>query len=114
MLKIYHNPRCRKSREGVAYLRDKGYQFEIIRYLDNPLSAAELKTILMKLNLKPSQVVRTQEALYKKELKGMTFTDEEWITIIIQNQELLQRPIVEGKYKAVIAVPAERGEEVRR
>ena len=114
MLKIYHNPKCRKSREGLAYLRDKGYEFEIIRYLDSPLCAAELKMILMKMNLRPSQVVREQDEIFRKELRGKIFTDDEWITIIVQNPGLLQRPIVEGKYKAVIAVPAERCEEVRR
>ena len=67
----------------------------------------------MKLNLKPSQVVRIQEELYRKELKGKAFSDEEWMRIIVQNPRLLQRPIVEGKYKAVIAIPAERIEEVK-
>jgi arsenate reductase (glutaredoxin) len=114
MLKIYHNPKCRKSREGVAYLRQKGYDFKIILYLDNPLTATELQTIFMKLNLKPSQGVRTEEEIFRKELKGKRFTDDEWINIILQNPRLLQRPIVEGKYKAVIAVPAERVEEVIR
>lgn len=66
----------------------------------------------MKLNLKPSQIVREQEELYRKELKGMAFSDEEWIDIIVQNPRLLQRPVVEGKYRAVIAIPAERVEEL--
>jgi arsenate reductase len=61
----------------------------------------------MKLNLKPVQVIRTQEELFRKELKGRTFTDEEWIELIVSNPKLLQRPIVEGRYKAVVAVPAE-------
>ena len=112
MLKIYHNPKCRKSREGVAYLRQRGYEFKIILYLDNPLTAPELKTIFMKLNIKPLQGVRTEEEIFRRELKGRSFTDEEWIKIILQNPRLLQRPIVEGRYKAVIAVPAERVEEV--
>ena len=66
----------------------------------------------MKLNLRPSQAVRTQDEIFRKELKGKVFTDDEWIKIILQNPSLLQRPIVEGRYKAVIAVPAERSEEV--
>jgi arsenate reductase (glutaredoxin) len=114
MLKIYHNPKCRKSREGLDFLRQKGYEFEMILYLSNPLTANELKTIFMKLNLKPSQGIRVQEEVYRRELKGRNFTEEEWINIIVQNPNLLQRPIVEGKYKAVIAVPAERVEEVMR
>jgi arsenate reductase len=114
MLKIYHNPKCRKSREGLEYLREKGYSFEVVLYLTNPLSPAALKMIIMKLNLEPSQVVRTQEELYRRELRGKNFTDEEWISIIVQHPSLLQRPIVEGKYRAVIAVPAERIEEVMK
>jgi len=114
MLKIYHNPKCRKSREGLEYLKQKGYGFEVVNYLSTPLTAAALKMILMKLNMEPCNVVRTQEEIYRKELRGKKFTVEEWISIIVQNPNLLQRPIVEGKYKAVIAVPAERIEEVRK
>jgi arsenate reductase len=114
MLKIYHNPRCRQSREGLDYLKQKGYGHEIIHCLHNPLTARQLKVILMKLNMGASHVVRTQEDLYRKELKGKSFTEEEWICIIVQNPTLLQLPIVEGKYKAVIAIPAERIEEVVR
>jgi len=112
MLKIYHNPRCQKSRAGLEYLQNNGYSFDIIRYMDTRLTEQELKILFMKLNLSPYQAVRTQEEIFKKELKGKIFTNEEWFTIIRQNPCLLQRPIVEGKYKAVIAVPAERIEEV--
>jgi len=112
MLRIYHNPRCPKSRAGLKYLQNTGYSFEIIRYMDSPLSVQSLKTLFMKLNLTPSQALRTQENIFKKELKGKIFTKEEWLTIIRQNPCLLQRPIVEGRYRAVIAVPAERLEEV--
>ncbi len=114
MLTIYHNPRCAKSREGLNYLREHGFAFEVVAYLENPLTANDLKRILMKLNLKPVQVIRTQEELFRKELKGRTFTDEEWIDLIVSNPKLLQRPIVEGRYKAVVAVPAERAGEVNR
>ena len=113
MLKIYHNPRCQKSRDGLEYLQNSGYSFEIIRYMETPLTEKELKTLFMKLNLNPSQALRTQEEIFKKELKGKIFTNEEWFTIIRQNPCLLPRPIVEGRYKAVIAVPPERIEEIK-
>jgi arsenate reductase (glutaredoxin) len=105
MIKIYHNPRCAKSREGLQYLIEHGIPFEVIKYLERPMAAEVLKTLLMKLNMKPVQVIRTQEELYRRELKGRNFTDEEWIDIIIQNPRLMQRPIVESKYKAVVAIP---------
>jgi len=113
MLTIYHNPRCSKSREGLTYLTRHGYDFKVVLYLHKPFKTEELKILLMKLNLKPEQVIRTKEEMYRKELKGRTFTTEEWIRIIIQNPRLLQAPIVEGKYRAVIAVPPERSEEVK-
>ena len=106
-LKIYHNSRCRKSRAGLEYLSNKTDDYEIVEYLKNPLKEEELRDILMKLNKKPSEIIRTQEEVYKKELKGRHFTDDEWIKILLENPRLIQRPIVVGKYKAVIAQPPE-------
>jgi arsenate reductase (glutaredoxin) len=106
MIKIFHNPRCKKSCEGLKYLQDKKIQIEIVKYLETGLTKEILKEILLKLNKKPVEIIRTQEEYYKKELRGKTFNDDEWIQIIIENPKLLQRPIVVGKYKAVIAQPS--------
>jgi arsenate reductase (glutaredoxin) len=106
-IKIYHNSRCRKSRAGLEYLGAKTKDFEVIEYLKTSITEEELRDILMKLNKKPSEIVRTQEEVYKKELKGKNFTDDEWIKILLENPKLIQRPIVVGKYKAVIAQPPE-------
>jgi arsenate reductase (glutaredoxin) len=107
MLKIYHNPHCKKSCEGLKFLQTKGVEFTIIKYIEKGLTLTELNEILLKLNLKPDKIVRTQEDYYKKELKGKKFNDDEWIQILLENPKLLQRPIVVGKYKAVIAQPPE-------
>jgi arsenate reductase len=107
MLTIYHNPRCRKSRAGLAYLSEKNMEFRIREYLKDPLTEAELAALVMKLNLKPRELVRTQEELYKKELKGLNLNDEEWIKVMVENPKLIHRPIVEGKYKAVVGDPPE-------
>ncbi|MDP4281916.1 MAG: ArsC/Spx/MgsR family protein [Bacteroidota bacterium] len=107
MLKIYHNPLCRKSRTGLQYLQLKGVPFEIVEYMKKPLTEAELKKLLVKLNMKPAEVVRTQEDYYKKNLKGGSFLDHEWIKILSENPRLLRRPIVEGQYSAVIGDPVE-------
>ncbi len=107
MIKIYHNPRCKKSREGLKYLQNLGVDFKVIEYLKEPLSIDELKEILKKLDKKPDEIIRHQEIYYKKELKNKQFTDEEWLILITENPSLLQRPIVAGKYKAVIAQPPE-------
>ena len=107
MIKIYHNPRCKKSRAGLEYLKGKNVEFEVIEYLKDPISEKELKDILIKLNMKPQELVRTQEDIYKKELKGKNFTDTEWIRIMIENPKLIKRPIVLKDYKAVWADPAD-------
>ncbi len=112
MYTIYHNPRCSKSRAGLAYLKSKGYEFQIIDYLKNPLSKSTLKEILMKMNVKPQEIIRTQEAVYKAEFKGKNFTDEEWINVLIEHPKLIQRPIVSKDYKAILAQPPENIDEL--
>ncbi|MEZ5073167.1 MAG: arsenate reductase family protein [Bacteroidales bacterium] len=107
MYTVYHNPRCKKSRAGLDHVREKGMEHRVREYLKDPLSEEELATLAMKLHLAPSELVRTQEELYRKELKGLNLTDEEWIKILAENPKLIRRPIVEGKYKAVIGDPAE-------
>jgi arsenate reductase (glutaredoxin) len=112
MLRIYHNPKCKKSREGLKYLKDKGIPIEVINYINDGIAEQELKDVLKKLNLKPEAIVRTQEDLYKKELKGKNFTDIEWIKILSENPRLIQRPIVVARHKAVIAEPPDKIEEL--
>lgn len=107
MITIYHNPKCRKSRAGLQYMEDKGLDFSVVEYLKTPLSRQEFKELLMKLNMKPEALVRTQEAEYKEKLKGKNFTDEEWITILLENPKLIQRPIVVKNNKAVLGQPVE-------
>jgi len=107
MLRIYHNPHCRKSRAGLQYLRDKNLPLEVIDYLKKPITIKELEKLLIKLNIKPVELVRTREELYRKHLKGKNFSDYEWIRIILENPRLLHRPIVENQYRAVIGDPVE-------
>jgi arsenate reductase (glutaredoxin) len=105
---IYHNPRCRKSRAGLEYFRglsDENY--EVVEYLKTGLQPEQFKKILIKLNLPASELVRKQEEEYKLSLKGKSFSEDEWIRIICNNPKLLKRPIIEGRYKAVIADPPE-------
>jgi arsenate reductase (glutaredoxin) len=112
MLKIYHNPRCRKSRAGLEYLKSRTEEFEMVDYIKNGLSEENLKEILLKANLTPIDIVRTQEEIFKKELKGLSFNKEEWIKIICENPKLLRRPIVVAKMKAVWADFPEKIDEV--
>ena len=107
MLKIYHNPRCSKSRETLELINKKGVAVEVVEYLKNVPSKKELKDVLMKLHLKPEQVIRKSETLYKEKLKGMKFSDEEWIQVMIENPILIERPIIVKNNKAVIGRPPE-------
>lgn len=91
----------------MAYVQEKGIEPDIRLYLKDKLNAEEIKRILMKLNIPPSELVRTQEEQYKKELKGKNFTEDEWISIYVENPKLIKRPIVETDYKAVIGIPLE-------
>ena len=102
MFKIYHNTRCKKSRAGLKYIKDKGLEFEIIEYLKNPLSEKELKNLVKMLRKKPFELVRTQEELFKTRYKGKNLTDDEWIKILAENPKLIRRPIIVKGDKAVL------------
>lgn len=107
-MKIYHNPRCKKSCEGLKFLKENEIEHEIVLYLEKGLNKEDIKEILLKMNCKAIDLVRTQEEYFKKELKSKTFNEDEWVQIIIENPKLLKRPIVVGKYRAVFAQPAEK------
>lgn len=106
-MKIYHNPRCKKSRAGLAFLVEKGIDPEVREYLKEPLSKEELEQLVRKLGIPAEDLVRKQEEKYRKELKGKTISEKEWIRILAENPKLIRRPIVEKGQKAVIGDPVE-------
>ncbi len=112
MIKILHNPRCSKSRAGVTLLEEKGVEFEIIKYLDDPLTPDELTTVIEKLGIRPLELVRKNEADYKEELADKELSDEEWILAMVENPRLIERPIVINGDKAVIGRPVEAIESI--
>ncbi|MDG4951261.1 arsenate reductase (glutaredoxin) [Weeksellaceae bacterium KMM 9724] len=112
MIKIYHNPRCSKSRQGVKYLEDKGLEFEVIQYLKDEFTADELKEVIQKLNIKPIELVRTKEAIWKENYKDLELSDDQIIQAMVENPRLIERPIVVNKDKAVVARPTEDIEKV--
>jgi arsenate reductase (glutaredoxin) len=103
MLQIFHNNRCGKSRNCLALLEATGKEFEIISYLTTPPTAEALKTILQKLNLSPIELIRQKEKIWAENYKGQNFTNEELITIMINNPILIERPILISDEKAIIA-----------
>lgn len=107
MYKIYHNNRCRKSREGLGILEDSGQEFKVINYLENPPTKQELKDILKKLGLSPIQLVRKGEKIWKENYKGKKLNDDEIIAAMIEHPKLIERPIVVKDDNAVLGRPPE-------
>ncbi len=107
MIKIYHNPRCSKSRQGLEILENSGKEFEIIKYLENIPSYSELLSIIEKLQIKPIDLVRKNETIWKENYKGKKLSDKEIISAMIQKPKLIERPIVINGNKAVIGRPLE-------
>ncbi len=107
MIRIYHNPRCRKSREGLAILEASGKEFEIIKYLDEQLTVEQLREVISKLNIKPIDLVRKNEAIWKSDYKNNTLSDDEIIKAMIAHPKLIERPIVINENQAVIGRPPE-------
>ena len=111
-MKIIHNNRCSKSRCALEILENKGVDFEIVKYLENPLSAVEIKDLLKKLNLPAEAIIRKGEADYKANYKGKTMTEEDWIDAMVKFPKLIERPIVVKGDKAVVGRPPENIEQL--
>lgn len=107
MITIYHNPRCRKSREGLALLEQSEKVFKVVKYLEDVLSEKDLKTLISKLNIKPIDLIRKNEAIWKSDYKGQQLTDEQIIKAMQKHPKLIERPIVVNGNKAVIGRPKE-------
>ncbi len=108
MITIYHNPRCSKSRLGVQALEEHGHDFEIVKYLDKPLTFDELKKIIKKLGIAPLDLVRKNEAIWKSDFKGKNLSDTELIQAMIDHPKLIERPIVVHGNKAIVGRPTEK------
>ena len=107
MTKIYHNPRCSKSRQALAILEEKGEYIEIIKYLENTPTEKELSEIIDLLGIEPIALVRTNENIWKENYKGKSLKNDELIHIMVQNPKLIERPIVIKNSKAAIGRPPE-------
>jgi len=105
MIQIYHNPRCSKSREGFQILEDSGKEFEVVEYMKNPLTKEELNLILKKLKIKPIELIRKNEELWKETYKNKNLSDDELIEIMVEHPNLIERPIAINGNKAVIGRP---------
>jgi arsenate reductase (glutaredoxin) len=108
MIQIYHNPRCGKSRNCLAFVTEKEQNIEIIKYLDTPPTKADIVKLLQKLNLKPIQLIRTKESIWIENYKNKTLTDDAIIQAMAEHPILIERPIVIKGDKAIIGrIPEE-------
>lgn len=107
-IKIFHNPRCSKSRQTLQLLQEQGIEPEIIEYLKTPPTASELDEILQKLDLQPRELMRKKEAEYKEAgMDNNALTRQQLIAGMIANPKLIERPIILANGKAAIGRPPE-------
>lgn len=108
-MKLYHNPRCSKSRQTLQLLQDRGVEPEIVLYLESPPSAAQLDDICKALGKPPEQLIRFKEARAKE--LGITASDTrsraQWLKLMVENPILIERPIAWLKGKAALGRPPE-------
>ncbi len=112
-MKIYHNPRCGKSRQTLALIEEAGIDPEVIEYLKTPPTAEELDAILKKLKMEPQELMRKGEAIYKElNLAERELSRDEAIAVMLEHPKLIERPIVVQGRKAVMGRPPENVKEL--
>ncbi|MDG2297283.1 MAG: arsenate reductase (glutaredoxin) [Gammaproteobacteria bacterium] len=105
---ILHNPRCSKSRQSLELLTNNGVDAQVILYLQDPPTSSEIKNILKKLNLSPSEILRKGETRFKELAISLEdIDDDQLITLMVENPILIERPIIFNETKAVIGRPPE-------
>ena len=107
-LRIYHNKRCSKSRAACQLIAERGVDAEIVDYLATPPSRDELRELLRKLRMKPEQLVRRGEAVFKENYAGRSLSDDEWLEALATHPILIERPIVVRGEQAVLGRPPEK------
>lgn len=106
-MQLLHNPRCSKSREALAALENAGHQPQVWRYLDEPLTAAQIRELLAQLGITPLALVRTKEDLWRELSAGQSLSDDAIIDLMATHPQLIERPILIHNGKAAIGRPLE-------
>lgn len=107
-MKIYHNPRCSKSRQGLAIVQEANVDFEIREYLKEPVSTEELTDIIRKLDIPAIDLVRKNEKDWKENFKNKDLSEQEVIEAMVSFPKLIERPIFVKGERAVIGRPPEK------
>tara|TARA_Y100001978_G_scaffold159941_1_gene145889 strand:- start:567 stop:905 length:339 start_codon:yes stop_codon:yes gene_type:complete len=106
-MKIYHNPRCTKSRQALALLEENGVEPQVVEYLKDLLTTEDLSELIGFLGIEPLALVRKNEVVWKEQFKGKELSDKEVIKVMVENPKLIERPIVVKQKKAVLGRPPE-------
>ncbi len=110
---IFEKPTCTTCRNVTKALQEQGINFEKVNYYIEPFSKAQLKSLLKKMKMKPFEIMRTKEKIYRDmDIKNKNYSDNELIDLMIKYPDLVQRPIVEMGEKAILARPVERVKEL--
>ena len=112
VMKIYHNPKCSKSRQAKQVFDKNDINYEVQLYLDKPLSAKEIKELLIKLGLHITDIIRTKEVIWNENFKNGEFNNEELMEIVASNSKLLEKLIIEHGDFAVVARSDEKIQEI--
>lgn len=107
MIKIYHNPRCRKSREGLEILEKSGKNFKVIKYLEDVPTKEELESIIKTLGIPPEKLLRKNEVIWKENYRTKELSSQEIVEIMLKFPKLIERPIVVNGNRAVVGRPPE-------
>lgn len=108
MITIYHNPKCSKSRDCLAFIENSKNEYEIIKYLETPLSYEEIDDIIKKLKIKPIELIRSNEPIWSEKFEGRKLVRKQIINAMVKYPILIQRPIAVNGDKAIIARPFEK------
>lgn len=108
MITVYHNSRCSKSRNALTLLEEKNIDFKFIEYLKTPFTHKELADLIKLIGIKPFDLIRKNEDIFKATYANKQLSDAEWIDVMLAHPTLIERPIVVNGKKAIIARPAEK------
>ena len=111
-ISLYHNPRCRKSREALQIIEAAGQEVEIREYLKEPPTVKELTEVVKMLGIHPLQLIRKQEKVFKEQYKGQEHSEAQWIKIMVENPILIERPIAIKEGQAVVGRPPEQVQDL--
>jgi len=110
---VYEKPTCTTCRKVLKTLNENGVNFEKVNYYVEPFSKTKLQSLLKKMKMKPSEVLRKNEKVYKDlKFKEKNYTENQILNLMIKHPDLVQRPIIEKGNKAILARPPERIKEI--